>query len=487
MAEWGFYGRADELRDVMRIFDRRRWFFVNIMGRRRIGKTTLVNRALGLAAGRRPFYVEIPDSGDAGVLSAVADALDIFAIPESRFPRPHSMLDLAKLIEGLARDGYIVVLDEFQYFNRKPFAEFCSFLQAAVDRLGADADRVIGGLIVLGSVHTEMSALLENRSAPLYNRTTETLELRHLDIAAILAILRDHGDPSPERLLFLWSLFEGVPKFYRDCFERGVFGVGRHDLIRRMFFESSSPLRTEANNWFLRELRGRYDTVLKFVARHPGKMHGELIGAIQEVTENKTQIAAYLTALKDKYRLIERKMPVFAEPDARRGRYYLSDNFLQSWLGALSIPVGARDFRPVDELVASADDRLATVEGFAFERLVGKLHEERGAKGLGDFPITSRISGFWDRGGTEIDLVAVNEVDERIRFGSCKRSPGKLVADANNLRMHVERFLQFSPKYRSWEIELAGFAPRLDAEARERLQRNGITPLDLDDLTRNLI
>lgn len=37
------------------------------------------------------------------------------------------------------------------------------------------------------------------------------------DIGSILSILKDHAEPSPQHLLFLWSLFEGVPKFYRDC------------------------------------------------------------------------------------------------------------------------------------------------------------------------------------------------------------------------------------------------------------------------------
>ena len=95
----------------------------------------------------------------------------------------------------------------------------------------------------------------------------------------MLAILQDHADPSPDRLLFLWNLFEGVPKFYRDCYEQGVLAADRPTLLRRIFFESSSPLRTEAENWFLRELRGRYDVVLKFVARNPGRMHNELVAS----------------------------------------------------------------------------------------------------------------------------------------------------------------------------------------------------------------
>ncbi len=92
---------------------------------------------------------------------------------------------LARLLEAMAEGGYILVLDEFQYFNRKGYEEFCSYLQAAVDRLAAKADpRWPGGLIVLGSIHSEMMALLEDRTAPLYNRVTDTIDLTHLDVIA---------------------------------------------------------------------------------------------------------------------------------------------------------------------------------------------------------------------------------------------------------------------------------------------------------------
>jgi hypothetical protein len=40
--------------------------------------------------------------------------------------------------------------------------------------LQSQAEQIRGGLIVLGSIHTEMVALLEDRTAPLYNRVTDT-------------------------------------------------------------------------------------------------------------------------------------------------------------------------------------------------------------------------------------------------------------------------------------------------------------------------
>jgi len=488
MAEWRFYGRREQLADLERMLDRKRWFFAKVTGRRRIGKTTLIQKAMQeLGNNQSVLYVQIPDSEPAGVLSAVNDALDTFLVPPDRYPRPHNLLQLSKLLEAMAEGGYILILDEFQYFNRKGYEEFCSYLQAGVDRLAAKADQVRGGLIVLGSIHTEMMALLENRTAPLYNRVTDTIKLTHLDIGSILSILRDHADPVPERLLFLWNLFEGVPKFYRDCYEQEVLAEDRQILLRRIFFESSSPLRSEADNWFLRELRGRYDVVLKFVARNPGRMHNELVNAIREASGSPdTQIGGYLKVLIERFGMIERKLPVFAKPEAKRSRYYVTDNFLRSWLAALANPVSAIAFRPLNDLIEEADQRLADVEGGALEKLAGQLYEERSRKGIGDFPITHRVQGFWDKADTEIDLVAVNETEQLIRFGSCKRSPKKLLSDVNNFKQHVERFLLTMPKYQSWNQQYVGISPVLDAEQRAILMGNDIIPQDLNDLTLGL-
>ena len=488
MADWKFYGRKEQLADLERILNRKRWFFAKVTGRRRIGKTTLIQRAMEELNCRQPiFYVQIPDSEPTGVLSAVNDALETFQVPASRHPRPKDLLQLAKLLESMAEAGFILILDEFQYFNRKGHQEFCSYLQASVDRLSAKADQVRGGLLVLGSIHTEMVALLEDRTAPLYNRVTDTINLTHLDIGSILSILKDHAEPTPPRLLFLWNLFEGVPKFYRDCYEQDVLATDRKTLLRRIFFESSSPLRSEAENWFLRELQGRYDVVLKFVARNPGCMHNELVQAIRNASGSPdTQAGGYLKVLIVRFGLIERKLPVFAKPEAKRSRYYVTDNFLRSWLAALANPVSAIGFRPLDELVEEADLRLANVEGGSLEKLAGQLYEERSRKGIGDFPITHRVQGFWDKADTEIDLVAINEETETIRFGSCKRTPNKLVADVNNFKQHVARFLQIKPQYQGWTKQFVGISQILDADQRAMLTSHDIIPQDVNDLTQGL-
>jgi uncharacterized protein len=484
---WGFYGRSVELGQIESILSRGRWFFVRVSGRRRIGKTALIQQALRAVGAERVLYVQIPDSAPAGVLSAVADSMDTFGIDRQRFGRPTTLLELARTIGALARAGVVVALDEFQYFSRKALHELTSYLQAVVDELSRDAANVPGGLFVLGSIHTELVALLEDRDAPLYQRTTDHIELGHLDIASILAILREHADVTPERLLFLWNLFEGVPKFYLDCFEQGVLGASRRELLERMFFLSSSPLRSEADNWFLSELRGRYDVVLKYVARHPGCSHGDLVDHVRSVsTESPEQVGGYLKILIEKYGMIEKRLPVFARATAKKGRYYVRDNFLRSWLACLASPVSALNFRPATELVAQADERLIDAEGFGLERLAGVLYEERSRKGLGDFSLTARIEGYWDRRDVEIDLVAIDEDAQRIRFGTCKRSASRLRGDLDGCLTNIAVFLNEHRQYHGWTVERVAIAPVIEEEARREIEARGFIAQDLRDLTAGL-
>lgn len=478
---WGFYGRRDELDRLREILRKQRWFFLKVSGRRRIGKTSLVQQALQAEGRERVLYIQIPDSDPAGVVSAAREFFDLFRVPG---PRPADLRSLASAIGDLVRQGYVVAVDEFQYFHRKVLFEFTSHLQLEVDRLAQDSSRVSGGLIVLGSIHTEMSALLEDRSAPLFARITNELDVPHLDIASVLEILRAHSRPAPEHLMFLWNLFEGVPKFYRDAFEEEVLGSERREVLRALFFSSSSPLRSEAENWFLRELRGRYDLVLKYIARHPGCTNGEITADARSVDANgEHQIGGYLKVLRERYEMVEQLQPIFAKPTARNSRYYLRDNFLRSWLAALAAPAASVNFRPVEELIREADQRLAEAEGHGLERLAGVLYEERSRKGLEGFRLTQRIQGYWDRGDTEIDLVALNEKDRVVRLGTCKRNSARLAADFVPFDAHVGRFLEHQPRLRGWKVEKVAIATQHDAATRAAAGRAGYLAQDLDDLT----
>lgn len=476
---WDFYGRQQELAALNLILSRDRWFFVQVSGRRRIGKTSLIQRALAQTGREKRVYMQIPDSDPTGVVLACNDYLETFGIEQ----RAHNLAELAQIVAKLTEQGYVVAIDEFQYFHRGPLNSFCSQLQAEVDRLSRQASKVRGGLVVLGSLHAEMAALLEDRAAPLFNRTTDKIQLDHLDIESILEILTVHADCTPERFLFLWNLFEGVPKFYRDAYEQGVLQADRKEILRALFFKSSSPLKGEADSWFLREFRGRYDMILQQIARHPGCTNAEIETAISSVSPTEVkQVGGYLKILSERYGMIERRLPIFAKTTARSGRYHIRDNFLRSWLVALQRPVSAIHFKPEIQLITQADQLLADAEGYGLEALVGQLYEELSRKTLGEFPLSERIKGYWDRANVEIDLIAVSEETHRIRFGSCKRNDEKLPASIAALKANSKEFLKHHKKYQDWRIEYVGIAPRMSAETRTLLGREGVLTQSLAEL-----
>lgn len=89
-------------------------------------------------------------------------------------------------------------------------------------------------------------------------------------------------------------------------------------------------------------------------------------------------MGGYLKTLEERYELVEKRLPVFAKPKARKGHYTIRDNFLRSWLDALAVPTAAIHFRPLQTLVDQADQRLMTAEGYGLERLVGpQRHRDR--------------------------------------------------------------------------------------------------------------
>ena len=202
--------------------------------------------------------------------------------------------------------------------------------------------------------------------------------------------------------------------------------------------------------------------------------------------ETAEQTAGYVKILTERYELVERRLPIFAKKKERKGRYYVRDNFLRCWLAALAPFVAALNFQPADLLIEKSRARLAESEGHGFERLVTAIYEERSRKRLPGFALTHRIEGYWDSQGTEIDLVAVDEVRQTIRFGSCKRSSERLGASLSATEGHIARFLAQLPEYAGYAQQKVALAPTIAPDFAVDLQARGWIPEDLRTLTAGL-
>ena len=179
---------------------RSQWFFGTIRGRRRIGKTALIQQAMTILGTERPdcgpwLLVQVPDSSPADFATVFRSAMHEAGL-EATLGDSDAVVDLpgvAGAVASLCRAGVTVVLDEFQVCRRGPLSGFPSLLQPHVDTL-QDRDPV-GGLILLGSIQTEMQALLDDRQAPLFGRKTFDLALGPWSTVASCASVRASAAP----------------------------------------------------------------------------------------------------------------------------------------------------------------------------------------------------------------------------------------------------------------------------------------------------
>lgn len=496
MAQWRFYGRNECRKRIVEILQNQQFFFLKIEGRRRIGKSRLVLQSLEDARLlSRSFRLQIPDAEPGGLIASVREALSIFkphGIPELSIT---SLWDVARLIQELIRAEYIIVLDEFQYLNRERLRPLLSYLQEVVDQAKFTRATRSGGLIVAGSIHTEMQAILESKDAPLYGRITDRIELNHFTPATIKNILSDHSTYTPEKLLFFYTLLEGVPKYYEDVFERQLFHNSRHEVLKGLFFDSSAPLANEAETWFLHGLKGRYITILRALAQNNGyATHHQIQDFITHSSgsdADKNQVGAYLEILKSRYKLLAKQQPIFTKIKSRHTRYAIQDNFLLAWLHAISPSFRARGYRPMVQLLDDVNTSLIRLEGLVFEKLVRNLIRQRSREGLLDFNLTQDIEGYWNDKELEIDLILIDDLNRRVCFGSCKRQGSKLLKEVDFLPQKVSQLLKRKPfqQFFNWTHDYILVAPEVPLEVHrhivERKKSGVISALGMDDLIKD--
>ena len=500
-SDWGFYGREEELGSLLEHMRRKGWFFGAIRGRRRIGKTALIQQALRTleedeTSAGLTLLVQLPDSNPGDFATVFRNAVREAEL-ESHLDGLDSIQNLpgvAAAVGSLCATGVVVVLDEFQICHHRPLGAFPSLLQAQVDRL--QNRNPVGGLIVLGSVQTEMEALLEDRRAPLFGRATFDISLAPWGPRTIFDVCERHGAVDAARCLTLWTLFGGVPKYWRHFAEAEgldavpVWDQWARELCERLFLRSDAPLREEGESLLGRELRLNTLAILRTLAERRRCTHSELANALPE----QTTLGPYLKALTQDLRLVEKELPVFTGESAKGARYVVADPFLSAWLAVIQPVCQAARIVSVSEVTKRLLPRLRTLEGHAFERMVRTASEEASRAGADDFPMTDRLRGFWNRPRNnlepiEIDLVAWNENDRRVRFGSCKRNPREHDAKSlRDFRGHVDRFLNTrkGSRFQEWRRELALYSPRFPETQRRNLEADNWLCRDLTDFRRML-
>jgi AAA+ ATPase superfamily predicted ATPase len=376
-----------------------------VWGRRRVGKTALLNR---FAEGRRAIFHTgggRPGSDELRILSRESAPLLNTGIRDLT-ARPFADWDDAlESMAAAAVDGpLLLVLDEFpELLHASP--ELPSVLRAFWDRTREGTHLRI---MLCGSAVRVMRAMQEERE-PLYGRIDMSLAVHPFAPHESGELLRGI---SPSDRALVWGMMGGVPLYLTWWDQERDVRANLRRLVcsegGKLLDEGRLVLATEGD---MGELGGR---VLRAISAGRTK-HNEIGQAVG------TEPARTLQRLIE-LRLVERVVPVTVSGErTRRRTYRIADNFLAFWLGIVE-PHAAEIERGLGEtILGPLSERLDDHMGRRWEDAF-RTHLRRLAASGELTPDVVRIGAFWsERPAVEIDAVALaGRAEQAVLVGEAK-------------------------------------------------------------------
>lgn len=437
-----FFGRTEEIGLLRKIREtaRSRARFTVVTGRRRIGKTALLRRALDdgktpylhLPVTRQPektlcaeFQEEAERVLHLGILGTATRFADLFS----------------HVMEASKKATFTVVLDEFQEFDRIDPAVYGQ-MAAVWDR---DHEKSRINLVVCGSVNRMMSKIFFDEGEPLYGRTTGHVALepfRTSELKTILSSVRPRW--KPDDLLSLWTVSGGIARYVDMMVSEGA--VTRDGMLDAIFARGSAYL-AEGRAILAEEFGpdyGTYFAILASIAAGATRS-SELKAAVG------TDVNGFLTKLEKQYSLVSKKQPVFGKETSKDCHYRIDDCFFRFWFRFVFKNRGLLELERFDRMRELAARDFDTFSGYALERyFLWKFRETT------DY---TRMGSWWDRKGeNEIDLVCEDEFANRLDFFEIKRNPARF--DRRALETKAAAFFAKNPDKRGRKVSFGGLSLR---------------------------
>ena len=403
-----------------------------MIGRRRVGKTTLLKNAFTSA----PFlYFFVAKKNERLLCDEFSGEVnEKLGIPMGSYS---TFAELFGAVMQLSQQrNFTLIIDEFQEFrtvNPSVFSDMQNIWDSTKD------DSKIN-LVLCGSIYSMMKRIFESSKEPLFGRATARMIIKTFDINTIQTILSDYRpNYSNEDLLAFYMITGGVAKYIEQLVNKKAFT--KKAILDAIFTEGSFFL-DEGRDVLIDEFGkdyGNYFSILSLIASSKTD-RGQIENALN------MDVGGYLDRLEKEYNIIKRVRPFGAKEGSRSNKYKIEDNFLNFWFRFIYKYRSAVEIGNLDYVRNIVERDYETYSGIILEKYFRtKMIESR------EF---SDIQGYWNsKGENEIDIVAINEFEKRLVFCEIKRNSRKI-----SLEKLEEKAKDIIPKYPTYTVEFKGLS-----------------------------
>lgn len=429
-----FIDREDEQKRFRRFLDLREGALACVYGRRRIGKSRLIEEVV---SGRRDVVVFVAERSEAALQRARLAADISSLIPGFADVEYDNWSVMFNRWQRDAPKGSILVIDELPYLvERSP--ELPSVLQRIADGLRSTGKK----MILCGSSQRMMQGLVLNENEPLYGRAREIVKLEPIRFRWMKQAF---PAMSAWERFCLYAVLGGVPRYW-ETFQ------GEDDMwaaLREQVFSPQGLFHDEPNHVLQDDLQDSVQatSVLSLVGRGVERLV-EIAGRLQVPV---TALGRPIKRLME-LGLVTREIPFGSDAKSNKKTLYrISDPFLRFWYSFVLPNYSDTNFLSDKAEIKALQPAFRVYLGQAWERLVRDEIQRRPLPGL---DMRFRNAARWwgsglDRKAMEIDIVAESLDRGTLLVGEAKLSvPKKEAVHAFRDLEAKANQLPFASKYK---------------------------------------
>ena len=312
-----FIGRKTELQQLNTLYKQDKFQCVIIYGRRRVGKTTLINE----------FIKDKDAVYFTGIESTSKDNLENFsrsiaALNNANTDNAPVYKDFRSAlidIDALAQNRKIIlVIDEYPYLARS-YRPISSLLQELIDTKFKNNANLF--IILCGSSMSFMEKQVLGYQSPLYGRRTAQFHIRPFTFYEAAAYYKNFNN---EDLAVIYGITGGIPLYMSFITDT----LSLKDNIINTFLTPSGYMYEEPFNLLNQELRepAMYNAIIRAVATGSSRI-SEIASKVGIENAAATSYVYKLIELG----IIEKELPAGTAGKSRKSIYGIKDGMFRFW------------------------------------------------------------------------------------------------------------------------------------------------------------